>query len=577
MMPRTETTNDIVIENVAPEIDAGQFPIKRTVGESVIVEADIFARATESIRAAVKYRHQSDDVWTEVDMVALGNDRWQGAFTVDQLGVYSYTLEARLSVRPPTSSEPVTYGTSLQVVVDPVLARFGAWYEVFPRSCAFGPGRHGTLRDLAARLPRLAEMGFDVIYIPPIHPIGQTARKGKNNSLTAHSGEPGSPWAIGGEEGGHKSIHPELGTLEDFQFLLGRAHDLKMKVALDIALQCSPDHPYVHAHPEWFLRREDGTIAYAQDPPNRYEDVLPLHFESSQWQSLWLELKSIFEFWIDQGVRVFRVDNPHTKPFSFWHWLILELKGKWPELIFLSEGLTRPRLMTYLAKIGFTQSYDYFPWRNTKAELTEYYTSLAQGDLKEFFRPNLWPNTAQNLPRILQRGGRPAFIMRLVLAATLGTSYGIYGPAFELCQDQAVGPDSVDYLDSEQYELKWWAWDAPGNLSDLIASINRIRKTNPALQSNDRLWFHPVDNEEIIAYSKASEDYSNVILTLANLDPHHTQAGTVDLTLDHLGVNSDDRYTAHDLLSGDRYSWKGSRNFVELDPLQMPAHILRLE
>ena len=572
MISRETAIQRVVIENVSPEIDGGRVAVKRVVGERVVVEGDVFADGHDAISARLKFRHEQDSAWTDVAMGEIGKDRWRGSFRVHKPGTYYYTIEAWIDTHFSTTYEPW-----LRVVVDPVLACFGSWYEVFPRSCASEPGRHGTLQDLAQRLPRLAHMGFDVIYMPPIHPIGRTARKGRNNTLVAQPDDPGSPWAVGAEEGGHKAIHPELGTLADFQALLAHARALHMEIALDIALQCSPDHPYVHDHPEWFRRGPDGSIQCAEDPPNRYEDVFPFDFASEQWESLWTELKSIFEFWIRQGVRVFRVDNPHTKPFVFWQWLIADLKKQWPGLIFLSEGLTRPGPMTYLAKVGFSQAYDYFPWRTTKAELTAYYTALTSGDLKEFFRPSLWVNTPQLLPFILQSGGRPAFIMRLILAATLGATYGIYGPVFELCENRAVGPGSVDYLDSEQYELKCWPWKAPGTLVDLITRVNHIRRTNEALQSNDRLVFHPVDNEQLIAYSKTTEDHSNVIVTIVTLDPHHAQHGFVNLVVGLLGLDTEASYTAHDLLTDARYAWHGARNYVELDPHKLPAHILRLE
>ena len=562
----------MVIRNLSPEVDGGRFAIKRTLGESVQVACDIFADGNDALSATLKFRHESQPAWSELPMTGFGEDRWVGAFVVASLGTYFYTVEAR-----DTRQATVTYAAPLRVTADPVLARFGAWYEVFPRSCSPDPGRHGTFRDLASRLARIAQMGFDVVYLPPIHPIGRKARKGKNNALTARLGDPGSPWGIGDGEGGHKAVHPELGTLEDFRSLLARAHELNLKIAVDIALQCSPDHPYVHDHPEWFQRQPDGTIKCAESPPHRYEDIFPFDFDCPEWRALWRELRGIFLFWIEQGVRVFRVDNPHTKPFAFWEWLLGDLKCRWPELIFLSEGLTRPNPMIQLARVGFTQSYDYFPWRNSKAELTEYYTSLNQSELKEFFRPSLWPNTPQLLPPILQHGGRPAFMMRFLLAATLGATYGIYGPAYELCESRATGPHGVDYLDSEQYELKWWDWDAPDNISNLIALVNQIRRANPALHANHRLRFHAIDNEQLIAYSKTTEDQANVVLIIVNLDPHHPQAGWTNLDLPELGLTPESPYTAQDLLTGAKYSWRGPRNYVALHPDRFPAHLLKIQ
>lgn len=465
------------------------------------------------------------------------------------------------------------YPRVLRVMVDRERARFSTWYELFPRSCAPEPGRHGTFRDCEAWLPHIAELGFDVLYLPPIHPIGRTHRKGKNNSLVAGPDDPGSPWAIGSEEGGHDAIHPQLGTLEDFRRFVTRARDVGIEVALDLAFQCSPDHPYVREHPEWFRRRPDGTIQYAENPPKKYQDIYPFDFESPAWRELWLELLRIVRFWIEQGIRIFRVDNPHTKPFAFWEWLIAEIKRDYPETIFLSEAFTRPKVMYHLAKLGFTQSYTYFAWRNTKAELEAYFTELTQTEVREFFRPNLWPNTPDILTEYLQTGGRPAFLIRLILAATLGASYGIYGPPYELCEATPLAPGSEEYLNSEKYEIRHWKLDSPHSIAPVIARVNRIRRENPALQQDWTLRFHPVDNDELIAYSKTSPDRQNVIVTVVNLDPHHRHAGWVTLDLVSLGLVAETPYQMHDLLTGERYLWHGARNYVELDPHVMPAHI----
>jgi starch synthase (maltosyl-transferring) len=463
-----------------------------------------------------------------------------------------------------------------RVVVDPALARTGAWYEMFPRSCPGRKGKHGTFKDVEAHLPRIADMGFDVLYFPPIHPIGRAFRKGKNNNPDCRPDEPGSPWGIGAAEGGHKMIHPELGTVEDFKRLVNQARELKIEIALDIAWQCSPDHPWVREHPAWFKKRPDGSIQYAENPPKKYQDIYPIDFESDDWQALWRELKSVIDFWIEQGVRVFRVDNPHTKALPFWEWLIAGVKAARPEIIFLAEAFTRPKLMYALAKLGFTQSYNYFPWRNTKHELTEYFTELAKPPVKEFFRANLWPNTPDILTQYLQYGGRPAFMARLILAATLGASYGIYGPAFELCVNKPRDPGGEEYLDSEKYEIKDWDLNQPGNLTDLISRVNRVRRENPALQANDRLEFHPVDNEQILAYTKTTPELDNVILVVVNLDPHHAQAGWLNLALDKLGIEPDTAYQVHDLLTHERYLWNGAKNFVRLDPAFVPGAIFRL-
>jgi starch synthase (maltosyl-transferring) len=468
----------------------------------------------------------------------------------------------------------VSSSAEFKIIVDRPLAQFGAWYEMFPRSASQEPGRHGTFKDCEALLPRIRRMGFDILYLPPVHPIGQSFRKGRNNNPKAQPGEPGSPWGIGSAEGGHKSIHTELGTLDDFKRLISKAAPIQ--IALDIAFQCSPDHPYVKEHPEWFKKRPDGTIQYAENPPKKYQDIYPINFETENWESLWQELKSVFEFWIEQGVRIFRVDNPHTKSFNFWEWCIGELKAKTPDLIFLSEAFTRPKLMYYLAKLGFSQSYNYFPWRNTKQELTTYMTEITQGPVRHFFRPNLWPNTPDILTEYLQHGGKPAFMTRLVLAATLGASYGIYGPVYEMAENKPREPGSEEYLNSEKYEIRHWNLLDPGNLTDLIARVNEIRQDNPALQSNESLRFHAVDNEQLLAYSKQTPDRENIILTVVNLDPHHLQRGWVTLPLEQFGLKLADAYQVQELLTNAYYLWSGPRNYVELDPKFIPAHIFRL-
>jgi starch synthase (maltosyl-transferring) len=483
---------------------------------------------------------------------------------------------ATLITKYPERRWPVTYDKELRISVDRSKARCGAWYELFPRSCAKEPAGHGTLRDCEERLPYIAAMGFDVLYLPPVHPIGHSFRKGKNNILAPNPDDVGSPWAIGAPEGGHKAIHPQLGTLDDFQRLVARAKDFELEVALDIAFQCTPDHPYVKEHPEWFRKRPDGSIQYAENPPKKYQDIYPLDFETEQWQELWEELKSVILFWCDQGVRIFRVDNPHTKAFAFWEWAIAEVKKDYPDALFLAEAFTRPKVMYHLAKLGFSQSYTYFAWRNTKWELTQYFTELTQTDVIEFFRPNLWPNTPDILTEYLQFGGRPAFMARAVLAATLGANYGIYGPAFELCENNPREPGSEEYLDSEKYQIRQWDLERPDSLKDFIARLNRIRKENRALQSDRSLRFYPVDNDEIICYSKATSDHSNVILAVINLDPYHTQSGWLDLPLEELRLDPLEPFQVHDLLTDARYLWHGPRNYVELNPHIVPAHIFRL-
>jgi starch synthase (maltosyl-transferring) len=468
------------------------------------------------------------------------------------------------------------YEPALRVTVDRERARFGAWYELFPRSTADEPGRHGTFRDVQKRLPYVAQMGFDVLYLPPIHPIGTSFRKGPNNSLTAGPGDPGSPWGIGSKEGGHKDVHPDLGTLEDFDDLLAAARAHGIEIALDVAFQCSPDHPYVREHPEWFRHRPDGTIKYAENPPKKYQDIYPLDFECADWRALWQELHDVILFWARRGVRIFRVDNPHTKPFSFWEWLITQVQDRHPDTIFLSEAFTRPKVMRYLAKCGFTQSYTYFTWRNTRSELTAYFTELTQTDVREYLRPNLFANTPDILPEYLQYGGPPAFQVRFVLAATLGASYGIYGPPFENFEGRAVRHGSEEYLDSEKYQLRHWDWDRPTVFREFIARVNRVRRENPALHYDHRLRFYPVDNEQLLFYGKTSPALDNVILVVVNLDPHHAQSGWVRVPLDELGLSPHESYQVHDLLTGARYLWQGETNFVRLDPAVQVAHVLRL-
>jgi starch synthase (maltosyl-transferring) len=483
---------------------------------------------------------------------------------------------AELVTRNRDLSQDTRYERELAVVVDPVKARFGAWYEMFPRSCTTDAKRPGTFRDCTGRLAYVAAMGFDVLYLPPIHPIGITERKGKNNSLVPGKDDVGSPWAIGGVEGGHKSIHPQLGTLEDFKDLQRKARELGLEVALDIAYQCSPDHPYVKEHREWFRERPDGTVQYAENPPKKYQDIYPFDFESKHAPELWEELKSIVVYWAEQGFRIFRVDNPHTKPFLFWEGLIDDVKRDYPDAIFLSEAFTRPKVMYRLAKLGFTQSYTYFAWKNTSADLAKYFTELAQTPVREYFRPNVWPNTPDILNEYLQKGGRPAFAARFILAATLGASYGVYGPAFELYENRPIQAGSEEYLNSEKYEIRVWDTGNPNSLRDLITRVNAIRKASSALHGDWSLRFHPTDNQQLIAYSKVSEDPSDKILIVVNLDPHNTQAGWVSVALKELHLGNDEAYQVHDLLTDARYVWRGSRNFVQLDPSILPAHIFRV-
>jgi starch synthase (maltosyl-transferring) len=641
----------VIIEGVSPEVDAGRFPAKRTVGDIVRVEADIFTDGHDSIAAVLLFRHENHPNWVERRMEALVNDRWFVEFPVTELGRYLYTIHAwvdhwetwrrdmlkRIAADADTpvdyqigaeliraaadrASKPegewlreraqilesnpsdqmghrsvavdgtlnetmarfpdrrfaTVYERELVIVVDPVRARFSSWYEFFPRSAAREPGRHGTFADCEARLPYVAEMGFDVLYFPPIHPIGTKFRKGKNNTVNALEGDVGSPWAIGSAEGGHKSIHRELGTLEDFRRLVEKAKSFGIQVALDIAFQAAPDHPYVKEHENWFKKRPDGTIQYAENPPKKYQDIYPFDFESSDWRGMWQELKDVFIFWAKQGVRIFRVDNPHTKAFPFWEWAITEIKREYPEALFLSEAFTRPKIMYRLAKVGFSQSYTYFPWRNGKQEITEYLTELTKTKVVDFFRPNQWPNTPDILTEFLQLGIRSAFTIRFLLAATLGANYGIYGPAFELLEGRPVRHGSEEYLDSEKYQVREWQIDRPDSLRELITLVNRIRRENEALQNDRSIEFHPINNDQLICYSKRSPDGSNLIVVVINLDPHHRQSGFIDLPLKTFGIDESRPYQAQDLLTGANYVWTGTRNYVELDPSSVPGHILRI-
>ncbi|HEX5611252.1 MAG TPA: alpha-1,4-glucan--maltose-1-phosphate maltosyltransferase [Burkholderiales bacterium] len=520
---------------------------------------------------------------------ARGNDRRQLAEWAKQLAEAASSADfeaisttaldeplAQLARKYPDRRFAATWPLELPLVADRERARFSTWYELFPRSASPQPGRHGTFRDCEARLAYLSQLGFDVLYLPPIHPIGREKRKGRNNALVAASGDVGSPWAIGSSEGGHTAVHPDLGTLEDFRRLVSRANGYGIEIALDIAFQCAPDHPYVGEHPQWFRKRADGSVQYAENPPKKYEDIYPFHFETDDWRALWAELKHVIDFWIGEGVRIFRVDNPHTKSFAFWHWAIDEVKRAHPDVIFLAEAFTRPKVMHRLAKLGFTQSYTYFAWRNTKRELTEYFTELARGPGREYFRPNVWPNTPDILTEALQVGGRPAFMARLVLAATLAANYGLYGPAYELMEHLPREPGSEEYLHSEKYELRQWDLERADSLRDFVALVNRIRRDHPALHADWNLRFFATDNEQLLAYAKIDRARDSAIVTVVNLDPHHVQEGFVELDLPALGVDPATQFQMHDLLTDARYIWQGSRNYVRLDPARVPAHILRV-
>lgn len=641
----------MVIEHVQPEIDGGYFPIKRIIGEKVKVTADIFTDGHDQISAALLFRKLGKEKWQFSPMSFVGNDLWSGEFTVEEIGIYEYTIEgwvdhlmtwlkdiqkrfqaqekikvdllsgipllerltqqitlkegkyisqliSRLKEEEhpeklitilqdkiltviieenPLKNHKTRYPKELKVIVDRKKALFGAWYELFPRSCSPEINQQGTFLDCEKILPDIANLGFDILYFPPIHPIGKTHRKGKNNAITTQKGDPGSPWAIGDETGGHMAIHPQLGNLNDLHRLIKKAKEYGIEIALDLAFQCSQDHPYIKTHPEWFRWRADGSIQYAENPPKKYEDIVPFDFETGHWQELWQELKKITLYWIEQGIKIFRVDNPHTKPFLFWEWLISQVKEKYPEVIFLSESFTRPKVMYRLAKIGFTQSYTYYTWRNTKYELTEYLNELTNAPIKEYFRPNFWPNTPDILSEYLQLGDRPAFFIRFILAATLSSNYGIYGPPYERFTNQAVS-GKEEYLNSEKYEIKQWKnEDIKESTRDFISRINQIRRENPALQMTNNLKFYHVDNDNLLYFGKVSEDLSDIILIVINLDPHYIQSGWVQVPLSEMGIKPDQPFLAQDLLGGDQYIWQGEYNYVELNPQILPAHILKIK
>ncbi len=638
----TERIGSIVIEGVGPKVDDGRYPIKRVVGESLTVRADIFKEGHDVLAAVVRWQQRvpPSSVWREAPMRPLGNDAWATEVPLTTVGRVAFTVEAwpdayrtwvselerkvavgrdvasellegaalleaaadraqRISapdadalrraaarVRQSPQPEAVEVARSsglvevaarhpdrsianrleraLEVIVDRPKAQFSAWYELFPRSAARDPRRHGTFRDCEALLPEIAEMGFDVLYLPPIHPIGLTARKGKNNALKAGPDDVGSPWAIGSREGGHTSIHPQLGTFEDFQRLLRKAQALGIEIALDLAFQCSPDHPYVREHPEWFQRRPDGTIKTAENPPKRYEDIVNFDFLGPSRDALWAELRSVVERWIAAGVKIFRVDNPHTKPIVFWEWLLGELQAKHPDVLFLSEAFTRPKMMKALAKVGFTQSYTYFTWRNFKRELEAYLTELTQSDVAEYMRGNLWPNTPDILPEFLQFGGPAAFRIRLALAATLSPSYGIYS-GYELCEARAV-PGTEEYLGSEKYQLVHWDPERPGNIRGWVTAFNRIRREHPALQLYRNLRFHRCDNDQVLFYAKATPELADRLLVAVSLDPRHAQRALIDVPLNELGIGGDEPYQVLELLSGERSLWRGATAEVTLTP-----------
>lgn len=670
----------VIIENISPLDSGGRYPLKRIVGESLRVEADIYKDGHDLVSARLKWRRVGENEWQHTPMHAIpnGNDRWWGECTFFENACHEFTIQAwsdaflswqhefeakfkaaqpdlrtetlegamlaeaaaaratacnqhpdadRLShiaaeIRQSTPHEvhelshmpewlalmasypdlseatefwidapavralveapplPRSVPRYPRVNVDRRAAQFGAWYEFFPRSAEGRGDRGSTFRDCLPRVDDARAMGFDVIYFPPIHPIGITARKGRNNAVSCEPGEPGVPYAIGNRHqgcpngGGHCDVAPELGTLEDFDWLLAEIRARGMEVALDFAVNCSPDHPYVADHPEWFFHRPDGTIKYAENPPKKYQDVYPLNYHNPDWRSLWEELTRVVLFWAQRGVRIFRVDNPHTKPLAFWEFLICKVQAAFPDTLFLSEAFTKPKMMLALAKAGFTQSYTYFTWRNSKHEITEYFTHLTSPEVADFFRPNLWPNTPDILPVLLQHGGRPAFLMRAVLTTLLSPVYGIYS-GFELCENAAL-PHKEEYLDSEKYQWKERDWNAPGNIKTFLTTLNKIRKENRALHAFRNLRFHSSESEHILFFSKTTDARDNLLLVAVSMDPYHTQSGIVHVPLDLIGCAPDETYQVHDLLTDRRFLWSGSRNFVELHPDERIAHVFRV-
>ena len=641
-----------VVEEVWPEIDDGRYPIKREVGDTITVEADIIGDGHAKVAAAVRHRHEQEGSWHEAEMALVDNDRWKGTFTVDRIGRHIYTIDAWVDpyatlmddlVKKANAGQPIDveilegralieeahgrsrgadkkalgalveqieadpdnvpavtdlflaksvallmrraglragitqYHRELECVVDRVRARYGAWYEMFWRSQGTNPTRGATVAECIDRLPYIRDMGFDVVYIVPHHPIGTTNRKGRNNSLTAEPGDPGSPYAIGSPEGGHTAVNPDWGTLDDFRRFVKATHDHGMEVAIDFAIQCSPDHPWIKQHHDWFKWRPDGSIRYAENPPKKYEDIVNVEFYDPDGgpakRDLWIEMRDIVLFWVDQGVKIFRVDNPHTKPLPFWEWLIRDVQDRHPDTIFLSEAFTRPKLMKGLAKIGFTQSYSYFTWRTAKWELKMYLEELTQGPAKEYMRANFFTNTPDILPKHLQTGGRPAFLQRAVLATTLNSTYGIYN-GFELCENEPV-PGKEEYLNSEKYQYKVWDWDRPGNIRDYITRLNLIRRENPALHEYDNLEFFNATDDNVLVYGKITPDRSNFILVAINLDPHHPHETLFELPLWKLNLPDWGTVVMEDLLSGHQFEWTGKRQHVWIDNSN-PAFIWRV-
>ncbi len=557
----------IDIKDISPQIDKGKYPVKWEIDIPFCVTASIDSDE-KPCKLYLQYSKKSDNHWQSVEMHPIEKDKFKGEFIAEQVGTYFYTIEATLDINK------IKFDKFSTVYFQRPQARFATWYEMWPRSQGKIEGKSATFKDMGARLPEIKKMGFDTLYLAPIYPIGHTNKKGPNNSLIAGPNDPGSPFSIGNEFGGHKAVNPELGTLSDFNKFVKKANQIEIEVVLDIALTCSPDHPYVKDHPEWFFYNDDGSIKYAENPPKKYQDIYPFNFYPENKEEMWNEMKSIFLFWIEQGVKTFRVDNPHTKPVEFWEWLIKEIQAEYPETIFLAEAFTEPTMMKFLAKIGFTQSYTYFTWRNTKEELTEYLTELTQSEMKYYFRGNLFTNTPDILMLILQKGGKPAFKLRIVLASTLSSIYGIYN-GFELCENKVI-PGTEEYMNSEKYQYKVWDWDRPGNIKDYITKLNRIRRENSALHYYRNLKFYDSSDENVIFYGKTSYDKKNSVFVAVNLDPFNTHKSILRLPINQFRISENEEYDIEELLTGKGFKWKGSENEVELNPNDEPAMIFKI-
>ncbi|HAV14026.1 MAG TPA: alpha-1,4-glucan--maltose-1-phosphate maltosyltransferase [Opitutae bacterium] len=545
------------------------FKKKHAEGQPVDIECKIGAELLEQTakRASKKDAKQLKQ-WASF----LGNSEAD----MHQRITLAYSKHVLGIARAYPAREWETVSARSLMLVERDRAAFSSWYEFFPRSCVNDGVTHGTFHDAATRLPEIQRMGFNIIYFPPINPVGREFRKGKNNTLTPSATDVGSPWAIGAAEGGHKSILPELGTLDDFNWFLGEADRHGMEVALDIAFQCAPDHPWVKEHPSWFRWRPDGTVQYAENPPKKYQDILPINFETDDWENLWEELKSVFDYWIEHGVKVFRVDNPHTKSMEFWRWCVLNIKAKHPEVIFLAEAFTRPKRMQYLAKGGYTHGYTYFTWRNNATELQEYVEELTQSETKEYFYPNFWPNTPDILHEDLQNGNRATYIGRYLLAATLSSNIGIYGPSYEVLDNEPF-PGKEENNNSEKYELKIWDWDQPGNIKNEIALINGMRNTHPAFQRTFNIRFIPCSNSNFIAYIKENFDKSDRFIVIVNMDWFNKQVGTLNLPMAELGLPENGTLVLRDHFDSQKeYIWNGNSPYLELDPNKRVAHIFQI-